>query len=103
MRPLSELDTYIENNGRLIPNYGEKQRYREAKSTGFVESTINKVVSKQMVKKQQMLWTYEGAQYLLQTRAAVLNNELQEDFGRLFHGFQIVKGEDQGLVMVKAA
>lgn len=30
----------------LIPNYGERWRYREPISTTFVESTINQVVSK---------------------------------------------------------
>ena len=103
MRHLGELNTYIENNCRLIPNYGEKWRYGETISTGFVESAINEVVSKRMVKRQQMQWTYKGAHYLLQTRTAVLNNELQEDFSRWFHGFQINKGENQGLVMGKAA
>ncbi len=100
---LSELDTYIENNRRLIPNYGEKWRYGEAISTGFVESTINEVVSRRMVKKEQMKWPYEGAHYLLQTRTAVLDNELQEDFGRWFPGFQVNKGGSQGLIMEKAA
>lgn len=86
---LDELNTYIENNRHLMPNYGERWRYGEAISTGFVESTINEVVAKRMVKKQQMQWTYEGAHYLLQTRSAVLNNELHEDFSRWYPGFQI--------------
>ena len=41
-----QLNTYIENNCHLIPNYGERWRYGEAISTGFVESTINEVVAK---------------------------------------------------------
>lgn len=94
---LKEFDTYIKNNCHFIPNYGEKWRYKEAISTGFVESTINEVVAKRMVKKQQMQWTYEGAHYLLQTRTAVLNNELSEDFNRWFPGFQGNRGVDQRL------
>ncbi len=43
--------------------------------TAFVESTINEVVTKRMVKKQQMQWTHKGAHYMLQTRTAVLNND----------------------------
>ena len=35
-----------------------------------------------MVKKQQMQWTHEGAHYLLQTRTAVLNGDLQSTFER---------------------
>ena len=65
LRYLGEMDTYIENNRHLISNYGEKWRYGEAISTGFVESTINEVVAKRMVKKQQMQWTQQGAHYIL--------------------------------------
>jgi hypothetical protein len=68
----------IENNQALIPNYGERWRYGETISTAFVESTINQVVAKRFVKKQQMQWTKEGAHLLLQTRTAVLNGELDE-------------------------
>lgn len=86
---IDELQTYVENNSHLIVNYGEKWRYGEAISTGFVESTINEVVTKRMVKKQQMQWTYEGAHYLLQTRVAVLNNDLHEYFERWYPSFSI--------------
>ena len=51
MRHLEEFDTYIRNNRQLIPNYGEKWRYGETIATSFVESTINEVVAKRMVKK----------------------------------------------------
>ena len=37
----------------LIPNYGERYRHGEAITTSFVESTVNKVVSKRFCKKQQ--------------------------------------------------
>ena len=73
----------------LIPNYGERWRYGEAISTGFVESTINEVIAKRMVKKQQMQWTQEGAHYMLQTRTAVLNDDLQKDFKRWYPTFCI--------------
>jgi len=45
-----------------------------------VESTINQVVSKRFVKKQQMQWTPRGAHLLLQTRTKVLNNDLEDVF-----------------------
>jgi len=50
---LSELRTYIVNNRHLIPNYGERYRNGEPIATGFVESTVNEVVSKRFCKKQQ--------------------------------------------------
>ncbi len=76
LKHLDEMSTYIENNRHLIPNYGEKFRYGETITTAFVESTVNEVIAKRMVKKQQMQWSPEGAHYLLQTRTAVLNEEL---------------------------
>ena len=51
---LSEFDTYIRNNREFIPNFGERRRQGETISTAFVESTINQVVSRRFVKKQQM-------------------------------------------------
>jgi len=81
---LEEMVTYVENNQGLIPNYGELYRYGETISTAFVESTINEVVAKRMVKKQQMQWTHEGAHYLLQTRTAVLNGDLKSIFNRWY-------------------
>jgi len=35
---------------------------------GFVESTVNRVISKRFCKKQQMAWLPGGAYLLLQTR-----------------------------------
>ncbi len=71
---------YVHNNAYLIPNYGEKYRYGETITTAFVESTVNEVVAKRMVKKQQMQWSQLGAHSLLQTRTAVLNGELRGHF-----------------------
>jgi hypothetical protein len=76
VKALSELRMYIVNNRHLIPNYGERYRNGEPIATGFVESTVNEVVSKRFCKKQQMAWSKEGAHLLLQTRVRVLNGEL---------------------------
>ena len=54
VKALSQLRTYIVNNRLLIPNDGERYRKGEAIATGFVESTVNEVVSKRFCKKQQM-------------------------------------------------
>ena len=75
---LSEFETYIRNNREFIPNFGERRHQGETISTAFVESTINQVVSKRFVKKQQMQWTLRGAHLLLQTRTKVLNEDLDE-------------------------
>jgi len=76
VKALSELRTYIEKNRHLIPNYGERYYNGEPIATGFVESTVNEVVSKRFCKKQQMARSKEGAHLLLQTRVRTLNGEL---------------------------
>jgi hypothetical protein len=83
------LRTYITNNRHLIPNYGERYRHGEAIATGFVESTVNQVVSKRFCKKQQMQWTKRGAHLLLQTRVKTLNGELGEVFKRWYTDMQV--------------
>ena len=90
LKYVRELDTYIANNASLIVNYGERYRNGERISTGFVESTINQVVSKRMVKKQQMQWTPEGAHLLLQVRAQVLNDDWEATFRTWYPGFRPV-------------
>jgi hypothetical protein len=45
----------IENNQGFIPNYSERYRQGEWISAGFVESTVNQMVSKRFCKKQQMV------------------------------------------------
>ena len=51
-RLVDEFETYITLNEPFIPNYGERYRNGEPISTAFVESTVNEVISRRMVKKQ---------------------------------------------------
>lgn len=60
----------------------------EAISTGFVESTVNQVISKRFVKKQQMRWF--RAHLLLQVRTLVLNGELRDKFQQWHPGLAAV-------------
>ena len=85
---MTEFETYIRNNREFIPNFGERYRQGERISTAFVESTINQVVSRRFVKKQQMQWSLKGAHLLLQTRTKVLNNELEDVFRRWYPQFR---------------
>ena len=84
VKALSELRTYIVHNRHWIPNDGERYRNGEPIATGFVESTVNEVVSKRFCKKQQMQWSKEGAHLLLQTRVRTLNGELGAIFKRWY-------------------
>ena len=79
-----EFGTYIDNNASGIVNYGERHRCGERISTGFVESTINQLVAKRFVKKQQMRWTPRGAHLLLQIRVQALNDDLRTSFERWY-------------------
>jgi hypothetical protein len=82
-----EFDTYLRANAGEIPNYGERYRAGETISSSLAESAVNQVISKRMVKKQQMRWTPRGAHLLLQVRTRVLNNDLADDFHRWYPGF----------------
>ena len=94
-RTVSEFITYITNNKAFIPNYGDRYRYGEMISTAFAESTVNQVVSKRMVKKQQMRWTRRGAHLLLQVRTQVLNDDWRDIFCRWYPSMSKTKESDQ--------
>ena len=85
---VEELHTYVERNQQFVPNYGERYRNGERIASGFVESAVNQVVSKRMVKHQQMQWTQRGAHLLLQIRTNVLNEEWEDIFRRWYPGFR---------------
>jgi hypothetical protein len=88
LKAVEEFHTYIENNKGFIPNYGERYRAGERISTGFVESTVNQVISKRFCKKQQMAWTPRGAHLLLQIRTRVLNGDWEATFREWYPGFR---------------
>ena len=87
VKALAEFGGYIGANAAWIPNYGERHRCGEAISNAFVESAVNQVVSKRMVKKQQMRWSQRGAHLLLQIRTRVPNEALTGDFRRWYPAF----------------
>ena len=89
LKIVTEFGGYIRANGAWIPNYGERYRSGEAISSAFVESAVNQVVSKRMVKKQQMRWAPKSAHLLLQVRAKVLNDEFAEVFQRWSPAFLV--------------
>jgi hypothetical protein len=87
-KAVKEFRSYIEANQAFVPNYGDRYRHGETISTAFVESTVNYVISKRFVKKQQMRLTQRGAHLLLQTRVRVLNDELRETFCKWYPGMR---------------
>jgi hypothetical protein len=87
LKAVEEFHTYIANNSGFIPNYGERYRHGERISTGFVESTVNQVISERFCKRQQMQWTPRGAHLLLQIRTRVLNGDWEATFREWYPGF----------------
>ena len=87
LKAVTEFGGYIRANASSITNYGERYRNGETISSAFVESVVNQVVSKRMVKKQPMRWTPKGAHLLLQVRTKVLNDELGGIFQRWYPAF----------------
>jgi hypothetical protein len=75
---LLNLRTYIEQNRGSITNYGA--RYREGKriASTAAEASVNNLVARRMVKKQQMRWSEGGAYLLLQVRVAIANGDLAD-------------------------
>jgi hypothetical protein len=83
-----EFNGYITANESYVVNYGDRYRNGETISTAFVESTVNEVISKRFVKKQQMRWTKKGAHNLLQVRIQVLNDDFKQTFHNWYAGMQ---------------
>ena len=84
-----DFGNYITANQQYLVDYGDRYRNQERIATGFVESAVNQVVSKRMVKKQQMTWTKQGAHLLLQIRTRVINEDLRKDFCRWYPGLSM--------------
>jgi hypothetical protein len=63
-----------------LPDYGKRYRAGQRISTGFIESAVNEIVSKRMVKKQQMRWNRYTVQSFLDVRIQVLNGTLEDAF-----------------------
>lgn len=49
-----EFSTYLRANADSIPNYGERYGAGEVISSSLAESAVEQVISKRMVKRQQI-------------------------------------------------
>ena len=87
---LSDMVRYLELNADSMPNYGKRYRAGQRISTGFVESAVNEIVAKRMVKKQQMRWNRHTVQSFLDVRIHVLNGTLENAFRHWHKGFRPV-------------
>ena len=87
-RHLRGLFAYLEANQCGLVNYGARHWRGEPISTAFVESAINEIVARRMIKKQQMRWNRWTVQPFLDVRVAVLNGTLEGSFRRLYPQFR---------------
>lgn len=82
LKAIEECHTYSERTRAVIPNYGERYRYGARSRPGFVQSTVNQVLSRRFCKKPQMQWTKRGAHLLLPPRVKTLQQERAAVFQR---------------------
>ena len=89
-RGLGDLRRYLHQNRYSLPSYAVRHRHGMPFSTATTESTVNQVISHRMVKRQQMRWSRDGAQRVLDVRTQVLNGTLEDTFRRWSPCFQAV-------------
>lgn len=95
LKALRQFSGYIAASRAFIPNNGDRYGHGEPIFTAFAESTINQVVSKRMVKKEQMRWSERGAHHLLQVRTKVLNDEFRSIFAGRYLGMRTEKADER--------
>jgi hypothetical protein len=88
LRTVREFGNYIADNQAYIPDYGDRHSNGERISSAFAASAVNQLVSRRMVKRQQMHWTKRGAHLLLQVRAQVMNGDLRNTFRCWYPGMK---------------
>ncbi len=70
--------SYLQSNLESLIDYRTRQRIGLRISTGFVKSSINRIVGRRMCKIQHMRWSRAGAHSVVQVRVALLNQEFDE-------------------------
>jgi hypothetical protein len=89
---------YLRGQAAWLVNYAKRYRAGERVGTSITEGTANFLVNRRMNKSQQMRWSRDGADLLLQVRCAVYNGTLGAGFG---HRFDRIGNAD--LALAKAA
>jgi hypothetical protein len=95
---LQAVDKYLTGQAAWLVNYAKRFRAGLRVGTSITEGTANFLVNRRMNKSQQMRWSRNGADLLLQVRCAVYNGTLGAGFG---HRFDRIANAD--LAFAKAA
>ena len=81
---LLDVDDYLKGQSSWLTNYAKRYCDGLRVGTAITEGTANFLVNRRMNKSQQMRWSRQGADLLLQVRCAVLNGTLDSGLGHLF-------------------
>jgi hypothetical protein len=81
---LHAVDKYLSGQAAWLVNYAKRFRAGLRVGTSITEGTANFLVNRRMNKSQQMRWSRNGADLLLQVRCAVYNGTLGAGFGHRF-------------------
>jgi hypothetical protein len=81
---LHAIDKYLRGQAAWLVNYAKRFRAGERVGTSITEGTANFLVNRRMNKSQQMRWSRNGADLLLQVRCALYNGTLGAGFGDRF-------------------
>jgi hypothetical protein len=81
---LHAIDKYLRGQAAWLINYAKRFRAGERVGTSITEGTANFLINRRMNKSQQMRWSRDGADLLLQVRCAVYNGTLGAGFGHRF-------------------
>jgi len=95
---LHAVDKYLRGQAAWLVNYAKRHRAGERVGTSITEGTANFLVNRRMNKSQQMRWSRNGADLLLQVRCAVYNGTLGAGLG---HRFDRISNADP--VLARAA
>jgi hypothetical protein len=78
---LHAVDKYLRGQAAWLVNYAKRYRAGLRVGTSVTEGTANFLVNRRMNKSQQMRWSRNGADLLLQVRCALYNGMLGAGFG----------------------
>jgi hypothetical protein len=81
---LHAVDKYLRGQAAWLVNYAKRHRAGLRVGTSITEGTANFLVNRRMNKSQQMRWSRNGADLLLQVRCAVYNGTLGAGLGDRF-------------------
>lgn len=79
-KTIDEFRKYVCGNRRALPDFAKERAAGHRISTAHVESVMHHLVNHRLSKKQQMRWSPEAADSLLQVRAELLNDSLLNSY-----------------------